>query len=121
MGFGFDFIFAVFPILFIIMFVFVFGLIIVQFAKAAKQKQRDDRSPVLTVDAKIVAKRTDVKRIVNGENNVGRHISTYYATFEFESGDRLELLIPSEEYGYLVEGDPGKLTFQGSRFILFDR
>ena len=42
-------------------------------------------------------------------------------TFEFESGDRLELHVASNEYGYLVEGDMGKLTFQGTRYKNFER
>ena len=47
--------------------------------------------------------------------------TTYYVTFEVESGDRIELVVPSSEYGFMVEGDQGKLTFQGTRYISFDR
>ena len=43
------------------------------------------------------------------------------ATFQFESGDRLELKIPRDRFGYLVEGDTGKLHFQGTRFLDFQR
>ena len=45
----------------------------------------------------------------------------YYATFQFPSGDRLELEIPNSHFGYLVEGDRGDLTFQGTRFLDFQR
>ena len=44
----------------------------------------------------------------------------YFATFEFESGDRMELRIPSNQYGYIVDGDNGKLTFQGTRFLKYE-
>ena len=47
--------------------------------------------------------------------------TTYFATFQFESGDRLELEIPRDRFGYLVEGDRGKLHFQGTRFLDFQR
>lgn len=47
--------------------------------------------------------------------------TTYYVTFEVESGDRIELVVPSHEYGFMVEGDQGKLTLQGTRYISFDR
>ena len=51
-----------------------------------------------------------------------RHSSTwYYATFQVESGDRMELSIPDRDYGYLVEGDRGSLAFQGTRFLSFSR
>ena len=45
----------------------------------------------------------------------------YFATFEFESGDRMDLRIPSNQYEYIVDGDNGKLTFQGTRFLKYER
>ena len=45
----------------------------------------------------------------------------YYATFEVESGDRMELALSGSEYGMLAEGDTGKLTFQGTRYLSFER
>ena len=47
--------------------------------------------------------------------------NNYYATFEFESGDRMEFSVPSDIYGLSVEGDRGKLCFQGTKFISFER
>ena len=37
------------------------------------------------------------------------------------SGDRLELRLPGREYGLLTEGDTGLLTFQGTRYLSFER
>lgn len=42
----------------------------------------------------------------------------YYATFQVESGDRMELSVSGTEYGLLAEGDMGKLTFQGTRYLV---
>lgn len=47
--------------------------------------------------------------------------TTYYVTFEFESGDRLEFHISGKEYGLLSESDTGILSFQGSRYLGFQR
>lgn len=47
--------------------------------------------------------------------------SKYFVTFEFESGDRVEMPVDGSEYGLLVEGDTGKLTFQGTRYLGFSR
>lgn len=47
--------------------------------------------------------------------------TTYYVTFQVESGDRMELCLSGEEYGMLVEGDRGNLTFQGTRYVGFER
>ena len=47
--------------------------------------------------------------------------TTYYATFQVESGDRMELRLSGAEYGMLAEGDRGRLTFQGTRYLSFER
>ncbi|MGT2682748.1 DUF2500 family protein [Streptococcus porci] len=42
-------------------------------------------------------------------------------TFEFGDGSRKEFKVPSKIFAYLAEGDLGKLTYQGTRFISFER
>ena len=102
-----------FPILFLAMFGLVFGMIVSTLVKQAKTNRKNNASPRLTSDATLVTKRTHVR---------GDHAhTTYFATFQFESGDRLELEIPRDRFGYLVEGDSGKLHFQGTRFLDFER
>lgn len=126
MGFGFGFSFGVFDILFTVIFLIIFLVIVITFAtaliKAIRQKRRDDRSPRLTVTAAVVTKRTDVSHhsgSVSGE--MSRTNTTYYVTFQVASGDRLELQVDGYNYGMLVEGDRGELSFQGSRFLDFAR
>lgn len=93
--------------------------------QGAKQWKKNNESPVLTVDATMVTKRVDVNHYHHntGTDNV-QHMSsstTYYATFEVASGDRLESEVRDTEYGILVESDSGKLTFQGTRYLGFER
>ncbi|WAH39179.1 DUF2500 domain-containing protein [Alicyclobacillus dauci] len=78
---------------------------------------------VLTVPAKLVAKRTAVHRHAQNVNGVPQQSSStsYYVTFEFESRDRMEFKVHGNDYGLLAEGDSGKLTFQGTQFKGFDR
>ena len=98
---------------FFLMFALVFGLIVSTLFKSAKQNHTNNNSPRISSQAEVVAKRTQVR---------GDHAhTTYFATFQFESGDRMELMIPHDRFGYLVEGDRGKLTFQGTRFVSFER
>ena len=33
----------------------------------------------------------------------------------------MELSVPNNEYGLIIEGDYGYLTFQGTKFISFER
>ena len=117
--------FGIFPILFLIMFCMVFGLILFTFIRGFKEWNNNNHAPRLTVDATIVAKRTNVSRHSHHHGTgAGIHHSTsttYYVTFQVESGDRMELRMAGHEYGLLIEGDKGKLTFQGTRYLSFQR
>ena len=115
-GFGFGF--SGFGIIFGLVFPLAIGVFIFTIAKGIGQWHKNNNSPVLTVEATLVTKRTDYHRSA-GEHSMGH--TTYYATFQVESGDRMELCIPHGDFGYLVEGDKGKLTFQGTRFKGFQR
>ena len=117
MGFG------LFQIMFTLMFILVFGTIVVTLFRELSQWNKNNHSPRLTVNAKVVAKRAKVSRHRSGTNG-HRHTRTstsYYVTFEVESGDRMELHMAGNEYGLLVEGDTGRLTFQGTRYLGFER
>ncbi len=115
--FGGGFFFIFFAVFFLIIAVFLVILI-----KGVSEWNKNNHSPRLAVQAKVVSKRQNVRRHHHG--GAHRHSSSstsYYVTFEFESQDRLELHVSSQEYGYLVEGDRGTLTFQGTRYISFER
>ena len=121
-GFFDQFMFTIFPILFITVFVTVLTLFIIIAIKNIKQYNKNNQSPVLTVRAKVVTKRSDSQRRIRHENEMHHHTTTtYYVTFEVESKDRFELVVPPSDYGLLVEGDLGLLTFQGTRFKSFER
>lgn len=122
-GFGFDTTFG-----FAQVFIFaVFAIIIVSFIVAAVKGigtwHKNNNSPRLTVNAAVVSKRqnTDVHHHNNNGTMHASSSTTYYATFQFDSGDRLELCVSGREYGLLAEGDVGELTFQGTRYLGFDR
>ncbi len=110
--------FTLFFIVFAITFIVIAGMIAKGFYNSYAEKRYNDSQPVQTKNAKISAKRTDVTG--GGENS---RVRTYYfTTFEFsDSKERLELEIPSKDYGLLAEDDSGMLTFQGRRFHKFER
>lgn len=123
-GFGNGFIGNAFPGIFTIIFLLIFGFILFGIITAIRQGIKNSNSPVLTVEAKVVAKRTSVSHSTN--NTVDGFASSssstwYYATFEVESGDRMEFSVSGREYGMLAEGDYGKLKFQGTRYLEFTR
>lgn len=114
-----DFLFQLVPILFIV----VLGVILFSLFKNLKEWNYNNKQPQLTVPAIIVTKRTKVSRTTHSHNH---HLhsnshTNYFVTFEVESGDRMELHVKENEFGLLAEGDKGRLTFQGTRFIGYDR
>lgn len=120
--------FGIMEFLFPIIFILVFGMVIFVFVSTAvkgiKENRANNASPRLTVDAKVVAKRTNVSHHHHAGDVGGMHSGTstsYYATFEVESGDRMELRLSGREYGLLAEGDTGRLSFQGTRYLGFER
>lgn len=118
--YGFNLIFSLVPIFFLL----IFGLILYSIFQGIKQNRYNNRQAIIPVSAKIVSKRYDVSHHNhNTANNHNHHSSStrYYVTFELTNGERLELLVPNNEVGMLVEGDTGTLSFQGTRFISFVR
>lgn len=109
----------IFPLLFMI----IVGVILFKFFKGVAQWRHNNKQPILTVNSKVVSKRTKTSRQMhNFRDNQHHHaINDFYATFEVENGERLELLLTGKEYRELEEGDVGKLTFQGTRYHNFER
>lgn len=87
---------------------------------------RNNNSPRETVSARVVTKRIKVS---GSGHSLGGHTTTvhsstftrYFVTFELENGKRLEFHVKGAESGMLAEGDTGTLTYQGSRYLGFDR
>lgn len=122
MGFGFGF--DLFGIMFSLVWVLFLAVFLVAIGRMILQWNKNNHSPRLTVDAIVVSKRANLSRHHHNGVNDHHHYhnsTTYYVTFQVESGDRMELQMAGHEYGLLIEGDKGKLTFQGTRFLNFQR
>ena len=117
---GFNLLFSIFPFLFIAVFVIVIGAFIVSAVRGAKTWSKNNASPRLTVSAQVVTKRTQVSHH-HHQDSMSHTSTAYYATFQVESGDRMEFSVSGSEYGMLAEGDMGSLTFQGTRYLGFER
>jgi len=102
--------------------------------KGVSQWRADEASPLRSVDALVVSRRTDLRRragsaampgaepgTLMGHGTPATTSTTYYVTFEEESGERRELRVSGSEYGQLAEGDRGHLIHQGSRYKGFTR
>lgn len=124
-----DIFFSIMPIFIIIIFIIVIVTFICSGVKGVREWNRNNHSPRLTVDATVVSRRQDVSHHshANAGDATGAHgyhtttSTSYYVTFQVESGDRMEFHVTGSEYGMLAEGDWGKLSFQGSRYLGFER
>ena len=116
--------FGMFEVMFSIVFFLIIGVFVVILVKGISQWNKNNHSPKLTVPATIVAKRTNVSHYHHGGANAHHHhhtSTTYYVTFQVESGDRMEFHVTGQQYGLLIEGDRGNLSFQGTRYLGFER
>lgn len=93
------------------------GFVLYSIIKGVTTYTRNNAAERLTERARILTKRTNV----SGGSGDSRAFTTYYITFEFEDGHRSEFQVRADEYGLLVEGDEGRLTHQGTRYLGFER
>lgn len=109
--------------LFMILFIVVIGAMV---AYVLFRWLKDRSSPRITTMAEIISKETNkVRHRSKREAGIGRrttYSNEYYVTFQLAHGDTLKLFIRIEaEYERLQEGDKGKLTYQGKRYIGFEK
>ena len=113
------------PGFFILITVVILGMLVYLTLKGMQQKKANDAAPIVTVDAKVKAKRIAVHHSAHQQSMNGvplmakSHHTTYYATFALEGDQRLELQISEGQFQRLTEGERGKLTYQRKRFHRF--
>lgn len=112
-GLGFGLMFNLVPL-------FIFGIMGFMIFSIVRERQYNRSQPRLEVKAEVISKRQNVSHH-HHNNNVGTSSTSYYVTFEFETSDRKEFRVRGDEYGMLVEGDSGLLTFQGNDYQGFKR
>lgn len=106
-----------FMLIFTIVAVLIGGFILFVIIKGFITWSANNASPIQNLTCKVVAKRMQV----SGGSGDSSANTSYYATFEFEDRQRLELRVGRDQFGYIVEGDQGILTYQGTRFKGFSR
>lgn len=116
MGF---YMFSVVPVIILIGFIIVFGILIVAGIKGFGEWRANNAAEVITEPVVIKDKRYTSKR--HHHNNHMNVHHTYFITFEFVDKERLELKVKESQYGFLSVNDTGQLTYQRKRFIDFER
>ena len=112
-------------IMFQMVFVCVCAVILFLIVKNISTWNKNNHSPKLTVPATVVAKRTQVtqQQHANAGDPTGAHgfstttSTSYYVTFQVESGDRMELRVSRSEIWTAGREKPGKLKFSGNEIF----
>lgn len=74
-------------------------------------KLKNKASPRVVGKATVLSKRTQTNRTV----------TMYFVAFQMDDGKRVELGVRGSEFGVLVEGDRGVLSYQGTQYLGFQR
>jgi hypothetical protein len=96
---------------------FSFGIILNSISQSATISKHNRKLPKVTVTAITKAKCSRTNQRTNGKT-AG---TLNYVTFELDTGERMVICVSDHEYDLILEEDLGKLTFQGSQFISFER
>ncbi|KUP23787.1 DUF2500 domain-containing protein [Paenibacillus sp. DMB5] len=109
---------TVIPIFLLVM----IGIVAVSAGRGLFQWSRNNSSPLLTIPARIVSKRSEVRQQqLQDDSQSSRTSTTYYLTYELQDGKRMEFKVDGSEFGMSAEGDRGLLTYQGTRYHGFQR
>ncbi|MBD8499927.1 DUF2500 domain-containing protein [Paenibacillus arenosi] len=106
-----------FKLFFGAIFIFIFGSILISIVTGISRWLSNNRAPQVSEVCKVVGKRVEVW---GGRKNSGVK-KEHYVTFELADGSRMELQVESTEYGLIAEGDQGMISYQGTRFLNFNR
>ena len=80
---------------------------------------KDRLKPRRSVPARLAARRAEVRK---RKTSKGEFTTVHFcAAFETEDGERMEFSVSDDEYGRLAEGERGTLSYQGARYLGFER
>ncbi len=79
----------------------------------------NNAAELIEIRATVLARRTEVGH--SHSNGHTHRYTRYYVTFGLESGERIELQLKGSQFGVILEGDEGTLSYQGTRFLGFER
>ena len=105
----------------------IVAVIVVTVVLGVSNWHKKTLSPRLTVEATVVAKRSDTQFHHQHHGGVEpastfhttNNTTTYSVIFQVESGDRMKFTVSGAQYEQLAEGDEGRLMFQGPRYLDF--
>ncbi|WP_424767545.1 DUF2500 domain-containing protein [Paenibacillus sp. sgz302251] len=95
----------------------VVGVFVYVIIKGLTSWMSNNAAELVTQSCKVMDKRTEVW----GGSGDSSANTDYYITFEFADHSRREIPVNPNQYGLIIVGDQGELTYQGTRFKEFKR
>lgn len=111
--------FSIISVLMKLIFILMVGIVIAKIIGHCLQWNYKQQLPRCTVIATVVSKRTSIIYLSDTDHH---HTSRrYFVTFKMKNGDRMEFCVSAPEYMRLTENNKGMLSFQGTRYMEFER
>ncbi len=104
------------------MWIIILFIVVVVLLSIAKKYEADkvngeatqNGGAVKSEQVKVLSKRSEVK---GGSHSTSTY---YFILFEFDiDGSRREFQVSSEKFGVIIEGDKGRMSYQGEKFLNF--
>jgi Protein of unknown function (DUF2500) len=111
------------PILIGLVFAAILGTVAYQLIRKARQSSRNDALPVLTAPATVSGMRTNTiaqPADINPKYKV-EPSTKFFARFRLHDSQSLEFELSNEQFAPLAEGQQGTLTYQGTRYVGFEK
>ena len=104
-----------------LIFAVVIGGITWQQIQKMRGSARNDTLPVLTTSATLVSKRKEIMAQppgINPKNQIPPS-TTFFASFRLPDSQTVEVQMDDAQFATLTEGEAGRLTYRGTRFLGF--
>lgn len=106
--------------------ILIIAMVLVVAFRSLAEWNHNSHAPVRTVDAAVAKKKADPSP---GTPSAGPDSApdtnavtpTFRVGFEVKNGGRMEFIVSERDYAGLAEGDTGALTFQGTRYLSFEK
>lgn len=102
-------------------FAIIIGGITYQQIQKMRVSAHNDTLPVLATSATLISKRKDVIAQppgINPKNQIAPS-TMFFASFRLPEGQTVEVQVDNLQFAGLTEGEQGRLTYRGTRFLGF--
>lgn len=104
-----------------VFFLIVFILLLFFISKGMQESTENNLKPVIPVSVLIVSKRVAISHNHNSPSRVNATIPRYFIGVQYTNGEMQEFVVSGIDYEVIETGAKGVLSFQGSKFIDFER